>query len=60
MDRRAGGADSAGVAYRTHLYTKSVYRDLPADLAEIVANWKTLPDALKADILAKVREAIGN
>ena len=37
-----------------------VYRDLPEDLAEIVANWETLPDALKADILAKVREAIGD
>ena len=29
-------------------------------MAEIVASWDSLPDALKADILAKVREAIGD
>ena len=33
---------------------------LSDDLAEIVASWDTLPDALKADILAKVRLAIGD
>jgi len=33
---------------------------LSEDLAEIVASWDRLPDALKADILAKVREAIGD
>ncbi len=33
---------------------------LSEDLAEIVANWDSLPDALKADILAKVRLAIGD
>ena len=33
---------------------------LSEDLAEIVANWDSLPDALKAAILAKVREAIGD
>ena len=33
---------------------------LSEDLAEIVADWDSLPDALKADILAKVREAIGD
>ena len=33
---------------------------LSEDLAEIVASWDSLPDALKADILAKVREAIGD
>ena len=37
-----------------------VYGDLPADLAEIVASWSSLPDALKVDILKKVREAIGD
>ena len=31
---------------------------LSEDLAEIVANWDSLPDALKAAILAKVREAV--
>ena len=31
---------------------------LPKDLAEIVANWDSLLDALKADILTKVREAV--
>ena len=31
---------------------------LSEDLAEIVASWDSLPDALKADILAKVREAV--
>ena len=31
---------------------------LSEDLAEIVANWDSLPDAIKADILAKVREAV--
>ena len=33
---------------------------LSEDLAEIVANWDSLPDALKAAILAKVRLAIGD
>ncbi len=33
---------------------------LSEDLAEIVASWDSLPDALKADILAKVRLAIGD
>ncbi len=31
---------------------------VPEDLAEIVASWDSLPEALKADILAKVREAV--
>ena len=31
---------------------------LSEDLAEIVANWDSLPDALKAAILAKVRDAV--
>ena len=31
---------------------------LSEDLTEIVASWDSLPDALKADILAKVREAV--
>ena len=30
------------------------------DLAEVAASWDSLPDALKADILAKVRLAIGD
>jgi hypothetical protein len=33
---------------------------VPEDLAEIVASWDSLPEALKADILAKVRLAIGD
>ena len=33
---------------------------LSEDLAEIVASWDSLPDALKAAILAKVRLAIGD
>ena len=28
-----------------------------ADLAEVVARWASLPDDLRADLLAKVREA---
>ena len=34
-----------------------MYQDLPEDLAEVVEVWNRLPDAVKADILGKVRSA---
>ena len=30
------------------------YHDLPEDLSEVVSRWNDLPNALRADILAKV------
>ena len=31
--------------------------DLPAGLAEIVAGWNTLPDAIRASVMAQIRAA---
>jgi hypothetical protein len=32
---------------------------LPPDLAELVAAWPTLPDPIRAGILAMIRAAVG-